>query len=79
MADKIIEIDARPSDALALALEANVPIFVDGDVMRDAGQANPLPGISMRQEMRKEDLKGDQLEKLKELLEHAREREREST
>lgn len=32
-------IDARPSDAIALALRAEAPIFVDGNVMRQAAIA----------------------------------------
>ena len=32
-----IEIDARPSDAIALALRASAPIFVDDEVMNQAG------------------------------------------
>ena len=32
-----VEIDSRPSDAIALAVRANVPIFVDEDVMARAG------------------------------------------
>jgi uncharacterized protein len=33
---EIISMDARPSDALALALRADCPIFVDEDVLRAA-------------------------------------------
>jgi len=32
-----LEIDSRPSDAIALAVRANVPIFVEEDVMAQAG------------------------------------------
>ena len=32
-----VEIDSRPSDAIALAVRANVPIFVEEDVMAEAG------------------------------------------
>jgi bifunctional DNase/RNase len=32
-----LEIDSRPSDAIALAVRANVPIFVDESVMAEAG------------------------------------------
>jgi bifunctional DNase/RNase len=35
-----VKIDARPSDAIALALRANVPIFVDEEVI-DLITANP--------------------------------------
>ena len=32
-----VEIDSRPSDAIALSVRANVPIFVEEDVMARAG------------------------------------------
>lgn len=34
---KLIDIDARPSDAIALAVRAKVPIFVAKDVLDEAG------------------------------------------
>ena len=36
-----IKIDARPSDALALAVRSNAPIYVEDDVMNRAGSAGP--------------------------------------
>ncbi|MCB1094771.1 MAG: bifunctional nuclease family protein [Verrucomicrobiales bacterium] len=33
---KIIELDARPSDSLAIAVQQNAPIFVSSDVWNDA-------------------------------------------
>ena len=35
--DKTLEIDARPSDAIALAVRAHVPIFVEEEVFQEAG------------------------------------------
>ncbi len=35
--DRIFNIDARPSDALALAVRAHVPIYVASDVLAEAG------------------------------------------
>ncbi len=35
--DKEIEIDARPSDAIAIAIRANVPIYVSANVIADGG------------------------------------------
>jgi bifunctional DNase/RNase len=35
--EKIIDIDARPSDAIALAVRAHVPILVSQEVMDEAG------------------------------------------
>ena len=34
-----IRVDARPSDALALAVRANAPVYVEDDVMNRAGDA----------------------------------------
>jgi len=34
---RLLEIDSRPSDAIALAVRADVPIFVADEVMRRAG------------------------------------------
>jgi bifunctional DNase/RNase len=70
---KTVAVDCRPSDAIALALEAKMPIFVEKKVMDEAGQDNPFPGIAMRQEKR--EFKEEDLAKLKELLEKARARE----
>jgi hypothetical protein len=36
LGDRQIEIDSRPSDAIALAVRVKAPIFVDEDVMQDA-------------------------------------------
>lgn len=38
MDEERLEVDARPSDAIALAVRLDVPIFVDDDVMDRAGQ-----------------------------------------
>lgn len=37
-----IKIDARPSDALALAVRSNAPIYVEDDVMNRAGSAGSI-------------------------------------
>ncbi|MFQ6617401.1 MAG: bifunctional nuclease domain-containing protein, partial [Fidelibacterota bacterium] len=42
------EIDSRPSDAVALALRVDAPIYVDEEVMKEAGV------VSEEQEIRKE-------------------------
>lgn len=54
-----ITVDARPSDALALAVRANAPIFVEDDVMNRAGT------ISYRTEKASGD---DELEKFDEFV-----------
>lgn len=33
-----IEVDARPSDAIALAVRFNAPIFINSDILEDTGQ-----------------------------------------
>lgn len=38
---RTVEIDARPSDAIALALRSNAPIFVAEKVLESAGQVDP--------------------------------------
>lgn len=75
--EKIVVVDCRPSDAIALALEARIPIFVEKKIMDEAGQANPFPGAAMRQEKR--ELKEEDLKKMKELLDKARQREQQSS
>jgi bifunctional DNase/RNase len=37
LADKALEVDARPSDAIALAVRSSVPIFVEESVLEKAG------------------------------------------
>jgi bifunctional DNase/RNase len=48
ISEKTISIDARPSDAIAMALRFSAPIFVDESVMEEAGviipEANPDSG-----------------------------------
>lgn len=78
---KIIEIDSRPSDAVAIALEAQVPIFVAEDVMKKGGQENPFSfgdAVNKAQKTTTIKFKKDEAEKLKELLHRARQREIES-
>ena len=65
---RIVSVDARPSDALALALRVDCPIFVDDEVLKRSKQAanNPVPAVSS-EELRKwlEDLGDDDLGKYK--------------
>lgn len=48
-----VRVDCRPSDAIALALRADVPIFVSEDVLRRAAEDDTRPrtgeSVSMRQ------------------------------
>lgn len=38
-----VEIDARPSDAIAIAIRENAPIMVHEDILNDAGVDMPVP------------------------------------
>jgi len=50
---RVISIDSRPSDALALALRVDCPIFVDDDVMKTYKQANSVNDRVSSEELRK--------------------------
>jgi bifunctional DNase/RNase len=59
----IISIDSRPSDALALALRLDCPIYVEESVLKSSKQATPVTDKSTSEEMRKwlENLNDDDL------------------
>jgi len=42
-----VRIDSRPSDAIALGVAQDVPIFVDEEVLEEASQAPPPPEESL--------------------------------
>ena len=50
---KIISMDSRPSDALALALRLDCPIFVDEDVLKYSRQANAASDRVSSEDLRK--------------------------
>jgi len=54
LGDEEITVDSRPSDAIALALRAGAPIFVDEDVVRRAKSVEVAPKESDEQEKLKE-------------------------
>ena len=65
---KSLEIDSRPSDAIALAVRAQVPIFADETVLEKAGvkldqEGQPLESLTGGQEPTKE-VSPEELEKL---------------
>jgi bifunctional DNase/RNase len=43
--DEIVEIDSRPSDAIALAIRAHIPILVDSEILEQAG-IKPEPEVT---------------------------------
>jgi uncharacterized protein len=49
----VISIDSRPSDALALALRVDCPIFVDEEVLKSSKQAAKLSDRVTSEELRK--------------------------
>jgi hypothetical protein len=63
----IVSIDARPSDALALALRLDCPIYVDESVLKSAKQTTPVSDKNTSEEMRKwlENLNDDDLGRYK--------------
>ncbi|MGA2964834.1 MAG: bifunctional nuclease family protein [Terriglobales bacterium] len=64
---QVVSVDSRPSDALALALRVDCPIFVDDEVLKSAKQTtDPVPAVNS-EELRKwlEDLGDDDLGKYK--------------
>ena len=50
---RVISIDSRPSDALALALRVDCPIFVDDEVLKNSKLAANLSAKSTDEELRK--------------------------
>jgi bifunctional DNase/RNase len=50
---QVISIDSRPSDALALALRVDCPIFVDDEVLKHSKLAANLSSRSTDEELRK--------------------------
>jgi uncharacterized protein len=49
----VISVDSRPSDALALALRVDCPIFVDEEVLKSSKQAASLSDRVTSEELRK--------------------------
>jgi uncharacterized protein len=66
-AGEVISIDSRPSDALALALRVDCPIFVDEVVLKTSKQAASMNDRVSAEELRKylEGLNDDDLGKYK--------------
>ena len=43
---ELVEVDSRPSDAIALAVTVDVPIFVADDILDEVGQSVDVPEIA---------------------------------
>ncbi len=65
--DELVTIDARPSDAIALALRARAPIFVEESVMENARTIESAPDRTNTQRLQRwlESLDADDLGKYK--------------
>ena len=64
---RVVSVDSRPSDALALALRMDCPIFVDEGVLKNSKLAAAVSDKSSNEEMRKwlEGLNDDDLGRYK--------------
>jgi bifunctional DNase/RNase len=64
---RVISVDSRPSDALALALRVDCPIFVEDDVLKSSKLASAISDKTSSEEMRKwlENLNDDDLGRYK--------------
>jgi hypothetical protein len=72
---KIYEVDARPSDAIALAVRQNVQIFIEEEVMRKGSYTAEEYPAEQPLEGRRIDSSETKLERLKRELEEAVARE----
>jgi bifunctional DNase/RNase len=52
-AGQMMSMDARPSDALALALRLDCPIFVNEDVIKNSKMASSMAERTTNEELRK--------------------------
>jgi len=50
---RVISVDSRPSDALALALRVDCPIFVDDEVLKNSKKAQSASDPATSEELRK--------------------------
>jgi bifunctional DNase/RNase len=78
--NQLIELDARPSDAIALAVRFNAPIYVNMDVLKEAGISTEPEAQTLEEALKSdEEIPGQkeltQVEKLEEELKTAIETE----
>ncbi len=50
---ELISVDSRPSDALAIALRMDCPIFVDDTVLKTSRDTSPVAEVSNNEDLRK--------------------------
>lgn len=70
------KIDSRPSDAIALALEGNVPLFINKSVMDAAGQKEPRAYTPPQE---KKQMSREDVDRVGKMLEEARLREEQAS
>lgn len=83
VAGKQYQVDARPSDALVIAIEAKAPIFVAKQIMEVAGHPNPFSLSELAKETREkrtlQQINPDEAKKIQQMMESARAREQKSS
>lgn len=73
---EISEIDCRPSDAIAVAIRADVKIFVNQELLEKYGQGQEA--AKTKKSEAKKDFSPEELRKMRKILDEARSREQES-
>src|SRR5215469_2338199 len=68
-----VEIDARPSDAIALAVRAKTPIYVEDSILEHAGvtleqDENPKPVSKLENDEEQEDAEEDNLDAYRDFI-----------
>lgn len=65
-----LRVSARPSDSIAVAMRAEVPIIADEEVLAEAGLLIPDETSDESAEVQPEEVKEDEVEKFKEFLDN---------
>ena len=65
-----LRVSARPSDSIAVAMRAEVPIIADEEVLAEAGLLIPDEESDDAPEVQAEEVKEDEVEKFKEFLDN---------
>ena len=65
-----LRVSARPSDSIAVAMRAEVPIIADEEVLAEAGLLIPDEDSDESAEVQPEEVKEDEVEKFKEFLDN---------
>src|SRR5207248_10612743 len=68
VAGRHVEVDSRPSDAIALAVRAKIPIFVDESVLERAGVALETTEEAITSKPERKDLEHDNLDDYRDFI-----------